>query len=237
MTRSFLLAAVVVGIASVPLSGSDPKRISGTYVESRTADVFIGACFANSQQGLAGKEGTMAWRISAGEFDDVPLAGLSVVAVVIGNSTLGDRFADYGPVRSVLIYDARATSLQRTALKAFAKTAGGSNLGAILREESAPIAFEQTQCSGEISHESHLSPVAACVRVTAGSLVRLETRNLRHSDNLCAHPELFGAPLARGVRNETPVFVPQMLFQGEGLGAKWDIPDTRGGFVGDFEIR
>ena len=38
-------------------------QVSGTYVEARTADVYTGPCFANSEVGLVGKEAIMAWRI------------------------------------------------------------------------------------------------------------------------------------------------------------------------------
>lgn len=237
--KRILLSAAVVALVSAPVSGFDPNRISGSYVESRGADVYIGACYANSQQGLAGKEGTMAWKIHAGEYNGVSLAGQSVVAVILGNSTLGDRFSNYMPIRSVLIYDARATTAQREALRAFVAAAAGRNIGVIVREETAPVTFEQARCASDPAsshHDGHSSAVAACIKVAAGNLVRLETRNLRHTDSLCASPELFGAPLSRGVRNDIPVYVPQMVFRGTGLGATWDIPDTRGGFVADFEL-
>ena len=57
------------------MSGFDPNRIAGSYVESRSADVYIGACFGNSQLGLAGKEGTMAWKITSGEMNGAPPVG------------------------------------------------------------------------------------------------------------------------------------------------------------------
>ena len=68
-------------LTSASVSGFDPNRIVGSYVESRSADVYVGACFGNSQLGLAGKEGTMAWKITSGEINGVSLAGQSVVAV------------------------------------------------------------------------------------------------------------------------------------------------------------
>ena len=239
MKRFFLLSSAVVALTSASVSGFDPNRIAGSYVESRSADVYIGACFGNSQLGLAGKEGTMAWKITSGEMNGVSLAGQSVVAVILASSTIGDRFSNYLPMRSVLIYDTKATSAQRAALRAFVGAAAGKHLGVVVREETAPITFEQARCVSDPAsthHDAHSSTVAACIRVAAGNLVKLETRNLRHSDSLCSNPELFGSPLARGVRNDVPVFVPEMAFTGTGLGTTWSIPDTRGGFVADFEI-
>ncbi len=239
MKRLFLLSAAFLALTSTMSAGPDPSRITGSYVESRGSDVYAGACYANSQIGLAGKEGTMAWKIAAGEYNGVPLAGQSVVVAMLANSTIGDKFSNYLPMRSVLIFDTRTNALQRDALRGFVAAAAGPHLGIVVREETAPIAFEQARCASDPASSHHGAPssaVAACIKVTAGDLVRLETRSLRHTDNLCASPELFGQPLARGVRNEMPVYVPQMMFRGAGLGSTWSIPDTRGGFVGDFEL-
>ena len=119
MKRLVLLSVAAFALIAAPVSGFDPSRISGSYVEARSADVYIGACFANSQLGLAGKEGTMAWKIAQGEFNGVSLAGQTVVAAIVGNSTIGDKFSNYLPMRSVLFYDTRATAAQREALRAF----------------------------------------------------------------------------------------------------------------------
>ena len=239
MKRLVLLSAAAFALIAAPVSGFDPNRITGSYVEARSADVYIGACFANSQLGLAGKEGTMAWNIAEGEFNGVSLAGQTVVAAIVANSSIGDKFSNYLPMRSVLFYDTRATAAQREALRAFVTSAAGKNIGVVVREEIAPITFEQTRCTSDPAsshHDGHSAAVAACIKVTAGNLVRLETRNILHTDHLCASPELFGAPLSRGVRNDIPVYVPQMMFNGQGLGSTWSIPDTRGGFVADFEM-
>ena len=237
--KHIFLSAAFLALTSATSAGPDPYKISGSYVESRSADVYAGACYANSQIGLAGKEGTMAWKISAGEYHGVPLAGQSVVVAMLANSTIGDKFSNYLPMKSVLIFDTRTTAVQRDALRAFVSAAAGPHLGIVVREETAPITFEQTRCASDPAsshHGGHSSAAAACIKVAAGDLVRLETRNLRHTDNLCASPELFGQPLSRGIRNDQPVYVPQMMFRGTGLGATWSIPDTRGGFVGDFEL-
>jgi hypothetical protein len=215
---------------------SDSTKITGSYVEVRSQDVYVGACFANSETGLVGKEGTMAWNIKAGEYDGVSLKGLSVVAAVLGNATLGDQFSNYKPIRSVLILDARASEKQREALRGFARAAAGDMLGTVMREEIAPISFEQAQCAPVTGHEEHQGEVAACIKVKAGSVVTLQTRNLIHSDHLCAVAELFYQPMASGTKNVTAVFAPQMVFAGQGLGTQWSIPDKRGGFVANFEL-
>ncbi|HEY4330472.1 MAG TPA: hypothetical protein VGN88_12105, partial [Phycisphaerae bacterium] len=52
---------VFAGI-SAGLFGSMPtERITGDYVEARTASVFCGACHYNSEILCAGRDGVMAW--------------------------------------------------------------------------------------------------------------------------------------------------------------------------------
>ncbi len=235
MKRTLFLMITALVCASMFVSSSPIGKVRGSYVEVRSADVYVGACYANSEGGLVGKEGAMAWNIRDGEFNGVSLKGLSVVAAVLGNSTLGDQFTNYFPVKSVLILDARADERQRQALRAFARSASGKMLSNVVREEIAPITFQQGHCA-PTGHEVHTGAVAACVKVTAGSLVTLETRNLQHTDNLCANAELFYTPLVPGVKNETAVFASRMSFHGQGLEAQWSIPDKRGGFVANFEI-
>lgn len=96
--------------------------LSGDYVEARSADIYTGPCFAMSQVGLEGQEAILAWKVRDGDWRGVPLSGLSVVAVVRANATLGDPYHDPYPARSVLILDSRATTLQRAALEAFAES-------------------------------------------------------------------------------------------------------------------
>ena len=74
-----LPVALVLLLPAVALGAG--VEISGTYVEARTADVYTGPCFANSEVGLVGNEAIMAWRIEEGGWDGIDLEGLSVVAV------------------------------------------------------------------------------------------------------------------------------------------------------------
>src|SRR6185369_9239591 len=64
--------------------------VKGDYLEVRSCDVYTGYCFANSEMNLAGKEGMMLWSIREGSWNGVKLDGLSVIAVVRTDATLGD---------------------------------------------------------------------------------------------------------------------------------------------------
>ena len=116
--------------------------IVGDYVEARTSDVFTGPCFANGEVNLAGKEAVMVWRVRRGSWQGVDVGGLSVIAVVKANATLGDPFADPMPARSILVIDEKAKGEQRDALADFARTMGGELLADVIGIHAASIETE-----------------------------------------------------------------------------------------------
>ena len=46
-------------------------KVNGDYVESRSADVYTGQCFANGEVGLSGDQAILAWHIRSGSWDGV----------------------------------------------------------------------------------------------------------------------------------------------------------------------
>ena len=68
MSRAFaiaLLAAVALSAWAVLPAGAG--EISGSYLETRTCQVYTGPCFANAETALAGREALMAWKIDEGK--------------------------------------------------------------------------------------------------------------------------------------------------------------------------
>ncbi len=194
-------------------------EISGTYVEARTADVYTGPCFANSEVGLVGNEAIMAWRIEEGGWDGVDLSGLSVLAVVRSEATLGDPYAESGAAESVLIVDAGADPSQRRALEGFARGMGGELLADVALVQTAEVEFD-VLANGAAS-------------VSAGKLAALRTRPLDHRDHLCGNETVFYPPLAP-TDGAAPGVALEHSWQGEGLGATWKSPGKRSSFVGRF---
>src|SRR5947208_3945428 len=68
------------------------QQIRGDYLETRSADVYTGQCFANGEVNLVGNEAILAWRVQSGSWDGVPLEGLTVAAAVRAKGTLGDPY-------------------------------------------------------------------------------------------------------------------------------------------------
>ena len=94
---------------------SRAQQISGSYIETRSADVYTGFCVANGEVNLTGDQAILGWKVEQGTWDGVNLNGLGVVAAVKANATLGDRYTNPFPAKAVLIVDARATKEQRQA--------------------------------------------------------------------------------------------------------------------------
>src|SRR6266481_9341706 len=78
------------------------QQIRGDYLETRSADVYTGQCFANGEVNLVGNEAILAWHVQSGGWDGVPLQGLTVAAAVRANGTLGDPYESPYPAKAVL---------------------------------------------------------------------------------------------------------------------------------------
>lgn len=212
-------------IASVFISGIlGAAEIRGSYVEARNAEVYASHCFANSEMGIQGDLAVMAWQVEQGSLDGVSLNGLAVVAVVRATSTLGDPFSDPYPVKSVLIFDERANHAQRKALATMAKNNAPALLNNVVHTEDLGIHFNFDSSI----HERR-------VTVTAGDMIRVETRPIRDSDSLCHLDDLYYAPLAV-LEHAMPAFTLQNRFSGRGLGVHFSAPRRSSSYVGTFVI-
>src|ERR1041385_2673563 len=172
MRRLSLALAACFGLLLL-VTAAQAQQIYGDYVETRSADVYTGACFANSEVGLTGNEAILAWRVQKGSWDGVKLDGLSVVGVARASATLGDPFANPYPAKAVLIVDERATPVQRTALQKFAQAMAGELFKDIVRTEVAPITLDVEY------HGEH--PMTA--EMKAGNLAAISTRMMSDKDH------------------------------------------------------
>lgn len=219
-----LLSACLLLISALPASA-----ISGDYLEARTSDVYTGPCFANGEVNLAGREAVVAWRVSEGSWNGVPVDGLAIVAAVRAAATLGDPFANPYPAQAVVVVDERATPEQKDALVGFAHEMAGDLLGNVVSVTSAPI--EMAVVGGGHDHAHHSGGGNATLK--AGDLVELRTRGLNHGDHLCGNEEVYYPPLT-SVENAVPAVTLAHAFRGKGLGMTWSSPDKRSAFVARF---
>lgn len=217
MRTCLSVIALLVGV-----SVATAEEIRGQYVEARTCDVWVGACFANAEMHQTGKLGTLAWHIEKGSWDGVVLDGLSVVAVVAARDTLGLKQS--GPGRAVILVDERANARQREALVKMACKLGGILTQEVVRVDTAPIFISVSRC-----------PEGGCALVDAG-VVRIETRCIHpDEDSVCGHEDNFYAPLTPGVRARSAM-VTEHSFTGVGLNKTWKDANRRGAYIGTFSL-
>jgi hypothetical protein len=215
--RTALLATVVLLISTVGFA----QQIQGDYLETRSADVYTGQCFANGEVNLVGNQAILAWHVRRGSWDGVRLDGLSIAAAVRARGTLGDPYENPYPAQAVLIVDEQASGAQRTALIAFAQQTGGELLRHVEKVVSAPV-------------EMIVNPRrqgAALLR--AGEFATVQTRSLNDSDHICGNEVTFYPPLTDLVHS-MPVVAVTDAYRGPGLGVDWESHGKRSAFLGSF---
>jgi hypothetical protein len=208
-----LLACLSISMAA--------QEIRGDYLETRSADVYTGQCFANGEVNLVGKEAILAWHVQSGSWDGVSLQGLTVAAAVRANGTLGDPYENPYPAKAVLLVDDQATVPQQAALVNFAKRMGGELLNNV--EQVIP-----TQMELVVNAEHH---GAAMLR--AGRFATVETRSIGGQDHLCGNEVTFYPPLTE-LAHSMPAVALTDTYNGPGLGVSWDLHGKRSAFVGTF---
>jgi hypothetical protein len=138
--RLFYGAAAVAALIGVSAGAGASPTLSGDYVESRTCNVYIGACHANGERVTTGREAMLAWHIKSGEADGQKLDGLNVVAVIAGSDNLAANDCD----RNCVIYvDSNATEDQRDAVVSAITWKYGCKLGRIAAVKSAAVEFKR----------------------------------------------------------------------------------------------
>lgn len=217
------IAVVIVAVIFVLVAPAGAQQISGDYIETRSADVYTGQCFANGEVGLTGNEAILGWRVRHGSWNGVALDGLSIAAAVRAKATLGDPYENPYPAKAVLIVDDQATPTQRAALAAFAQHMGGRLLENVEKVVAAPVELA-------MSSEHHGRAL-----LRAGQFVVVETRAINENDHLCGNEVTFYPPLT-ATAHAMPAVALVDQYQGPSLGETWLAHDRRSAFVGTFAL-
>ncbi len=223
MRKTYLLLSALALLWTLSAVAQQTPQIRGQYLETRSADVYVGQCFANGEVNSTGAEAIVAWHIQEGAWDGVSLAGLNVVGAIKAQATLGDPYGKPYPAKSVLIVDQQASAQQRQALINFAQEMGGQLLNHVVRVVDAPIDMEVLQA------EQH----SARARLQAGDLVTVETRAIGEKDHLCGNESTFYPPLTE-TTHAMPAVATTDEYRGQDLNISWTLHDKRSAFVGTF---
>jgi hypothetical protein len=221
MRRIAFLSACLTLLGLSAFAASKPQ-IQGDYLETRSADVYVGQCFANGEMNLTGQEAIVAWHITDGAWDGVSLAGLTVVGAIKAQATLGDPYGKPYPAKSVLLVDQQATPQQREALINFAQAMGGELLRHVVRVIDTRILMD-------VAGEQH----SVRARLMAGDVVTVETRAIGEKDHLCGNENTFYQPLTQ-TSHAMPAVAMTDEYRGNDLNTSWTLHDKRSAFVGTF---
>jgi len=212
---------IIICIASFLSISAAAQQIRGDYLETRSADVYTGQCFANGEVNLVGSEAILAWHVRNGSWDGVSVEGLTVAAAIKANGTLGDPYESPYPAKAVLLVDDQASAQQRAALVHFAQHMGGE----LLKNVAEVI---PTQMELVVNAEHH---GAAMLR--AGKFATIHTRGIGDKDHICGNEVTFYPPLTETAHSMPAVAVTDS-YSGPGLGVSWDLHGKRSAFVGTF---
>jgi hypothetical protein len=169
LTLALLAAAVcsATPAPSNPAALAHPQKITGDYVEVRTASVFAGACHYNGEVVTTGRDAIMAWNFTSGVWQGTDLAGVRAMAAVTSDESLGNEHA----ARKVeLVVDTNATDAQAKAVESLLREKSGDRLGTIVKTRRAPVAFQQNQHEYTVKSDGFASmkvtpmPDAACCK-------------------------------------------------------------------------
>ncbi len=219
MKKSVALAAATVFLAFT--CAAFAEQIQGDYLETRSADIYTGQCFANAEVNLVGNEAILGWHVTQGAWNGVSLEGLSIVAAVRAKATLGDPYENPYPAKSVLFVDESATPAQKEALVSFAHHMGGKLLDNVEHVVATPIEIA-------VSHEHH-----GIALLRAGQFATVQTRSIGEWDHVCGNEETYYPPLT-AMAHSMPAVAVTDQYSGPGLGETWSNHDKRSAFVGTF---
>jgi len=202
-------------------AGAHAQQISGDYIETRSADIYTGQCFANGEVNLVGNEAILAWHVKSGAWNGVALDGLTIAAAIRAHGTLGDPYENPYPAQAVLLIDDQASEQQRTALMSFAHHMSGELLDNVDRVISTPMELV-------VNAEKH-----GFAQFRAGQFATVQTRSIGEFDHVCGNEVTFYPPLTP-TAHSLPAVAMTDSYQGPGLDVAWESHGKRSAFVGTF---
>jgi hypothetical protein len=218
MVYGKLLAGVLAVVLCSGVAGAMPGEtaVKGEYIEARTCNVWTGACFANGEMALLGKNAVVGWSVSKGSWEGVSLDGLKVVAALNSEGTLGTKYE--GKVTSALYVDEKATCAQAEALVALAKALAPKELAHVIRVEKKAVAFSR-------------SGIKATLKV--GSEIGIKTDEICDCNSSGCTAMRFYDPVSRSVEVECAKAVTNS-YQDGALGVRWSESGLQGAMLGTF---
>jgi hypothetical protein len=212
-----IFGAAALAAALFPTGAKAAPAITGDYVESRSANVYVGACHHEGEVQTAGRNAVLAWNIKEGEYNGASLKGVKVVAVVAADRYLG---LDGEKHRSVLYVDAAATPEQREAVVAMLKERAVDALGEVAGVKSAPISFDASGDHYRVQVEG-----------TAFMKIKKGTQQL-----CCKQPYVVWSKPMVPVQSAKAGYCVGVEYKDASLLKAWSATDQNNAFFGQFSL-
>lgn len=205
-----------VAFAAVPGSGAattGSQKVTGDYVEARTASVFAGACHYNGELVTTGQEAIAAWDVTSGYWKGANLSGVKAMAAVGSDNNLGEP----GERRSELVIDSAVSDTQAAAFTDMLRTECGKQMGSIISVRRGPVTFVheggyKVKSEGLGAMTVKPMPDAAC----------------------CKQPNLvWYSPLAP-IEGRKVGYTVEANYSSEKVGDRWQRGDENSAFYGTF---
>ena len=196
-------------------SRAHSTSVAGDYIEVRTASVFAGACHYNGELMTTGRDAVLAWRVTAGEWRGVSLAGVRVLAVVSADANLADAQAAR---RAEIVVDSAATEAQAEAVVAALRSRYAATLGHVLLVRRAPVTFERA---------------AEAYSVSVPNVAELTVRAMPNRE-CCKMPHLVWYNPLVPLAGRRVGLTQQAHFHGDAVGEQWQQAGQNSAFYGDF---
>jgi hypothetical protein len=211
------VAAMVCPTSSAPAAAKPAQqKVTGDYVEVRTASVFAGACHYNGELVTVGKEAIAAWNFTSGAWHGVDLSGVRAMAAVSSDANLGEQAA-----RKVeLVVDSAASDAQVKAVTDLLGEKCGKQLGKIVATRRAPIRFAHDATGYQVKSDGYASmwvspmPDAAC----------------------CKQPNLVWYSPLSPVEGRKVGFTQSAKYAAGTIGDAWERDGENSAFYGSFEF-
>jgi len=189
--------------------------LTGDYVEARTASVFAGACHYNGELVTTGNDAVMAWQFNTGQWQNVDLSGVRVMAAITSNENLGQPDSQR---KSEIIIDSAATPQQADAAVQAILWQDSQSLGKIASVRRGSITFQK------YNREYHVnSPGFASLDVSG-----------MPNDECCKQPNLvWYSPLVHLV-NRKVGYTSNAAYVAGKISDPWQRSDENSAFYGAF---
>jgi len=215
--RKFWLLGLLLALAGALAFGSQAgtTNLTGDYVEVRTASVFAGACHYNGELVTTGRDAVMAWRVTAGEWQGVDLAGVRAVAVVSADANLADRQATR---RAEVVIDSAASATQADAIVAALRSKYAATFGHVLVVRRAPVEFTRE---------------AEAYSVSVPNVAELTVRAMPNHE-CCKMPHLVWYDPLVPLAGRRVGLTLKASFAGDAVGESWQQAGQNSAFYGNF---